>query len=297
MRAGRPSRTAEQNAAFRAAESAKPPDVRLINDPYAARLLPMGLRILASISSKPIIGSGLNWLVDRRWPGASSSIIARTRLIDEWLGAAVRTGLEQAVMLGAGYDTRAWRLSALADARVFEVDHPATSVEKRRRLAALGVDIARVHFVPVDFERQMPADGLLQAGFDPSERAIVIWDGVSNYLQPAAVDAITRWVGGLAESGQFIFTYIHSGVLDGTMSFEGAASILKAVRRSGEPWTFGMRPDQVAHYLEQRGLRLLADLGADEYRRKIFARHPRQIRGYGFYHAVLAEIRGRKRAD
>ena len=66
MRAGRPSRTAEQNAAFRAAESARPPGVRLLNDPYAARLLPPGLRILAWISSVPMVGGGLNWFVDTR---------------------------------------------------------------------------------------------------------------------------------------------------------------------------------------------------------------------------------------
>jgi len=113
---------------------------------------------------------------------------------------------------GAGFDSRAWRLPAVAHARVFEVDHPSTSAEKRRRLANLGTDRAHVRFVPVDFDRQMPADGLAQAGFDSSQRAIVIWDGVTNYLQPEAVDAITSRVGGLAEGGQFIFTYIHSGV-------------------------------------------------------------------------------------
>jgi methyltransferase (TIGR00027 family) len=291
MRAGRPSRTAEQNAAFRAAESARPSGVRLLNDPYAAQLLPTGLRLLALLSSVPIVGGGLNWFVDTRWPGARSSIIARTRLIDEWLCAAIRVGVQQVVLLGAGFDSRAWRLSALADACVFEVGHPATSAEKRRRLAGLGADVARVRLVAVDFDRQMPADGLVQAGFDPSRRAVVIWDGVTNYLQPEAVDAITRWVGGLADGGQFIFTYIHSGVLDGSMSFEGAAAILRAVRRSGEPWTFGMHPNTVAHYLECRGLRLLADLGADEYRRKVLGGTAQQIRGYGFYHAALTEIR------
>jgi hypothetical protein len=81
------------------------------------------------------------------------------------------------------------------------------------------------------------------------------------------------------------------------MSFEGAAAILRAVRRSGEPWTFGMHPDTVAHYLEQRGLHLLADLGADEYRCKVIGPTARQVRGYGFYHAALAEIRGADPSD
>jgi methyltransferase (TIGR00027 family) len=297
MRAGRPSRTAQQNAAFRAAESWRPAGVRLLNDPYAAQLSPPGLRILAWLSSVPIVGGGLNWFVETRWPGARSSIIARTRLIDEWVCEAVGAGVKQVVLLGAGFDSRAWRLPALADARVFEVDHPATSAEKRRRLTGLSADLAHVRFVPVDFDRQMPVDGLVQAGFEPLQPAVVVWDGVTNYLQPEAVDAITRWVGSLARGGQFIFTYIHSGVLDGSMSFEGAAAVLRVVRRSGEPWTFGMHPDTVAHYLEQRGLHLLADLGADEYRRKVIGPTPRQTRGYGFYHAVLAEIRGTDPSD
>ena len=182
--------------------------------------------------------------------------------------------------------------SAGSRPRVFEVDHPATSAEKRRRLARLGADFAHVRFVPVDFDRQTPAPGLVQAGFDPSQRATVIWDGVTNYLQPEAVDAITRWVGGLARGGRFIFNYVHAGVLDGSMSFAGAAAALRAVGRSGEPWTFGMHPDRVAHYLEQRGLHLLADLGADEYRRKFIGPTARPIRGYGFYHVALAEIGG-----
>jgi methyltransferase (TIGR00027 family) len=292
MRAGRPSRTAQQNAAFRAAESWRPSGVRLLNDPYAAQFLPIGLRVLAWLSSVPIVGAGLSWFIETRWPGARSSIIARTRLIDDWLCQSVGAGVNQAVLLGAGFDSRALRLPALAGARVFEVDHPATSAEKRRRLARLGADFAHVRFVPVDFDQQMPAPGLVQAGFDPFQRTIVIWDGVTNYLQPEAVDAITRWVGGLAQGGRFIFTYIHSGVLDGSMSFEGAAAVLRTVRRSGEPWTFGMRPEMVPDYLNRRGLRLLADLGADEYRRKVIGPTARPIRGYGFYHVALAEIDG-----
>ena len=119
----------------------------------------------------------------------------------------------------------------------------------------------------------------------------MVWDAVTSYLQPEAVDAITRWVGGLARGGRFIFAYIHSGVLDASISFEGAAAIMRAVRRSGEPWTFGMRPDTVAEYLNQRGLHLLTDLGADEYRLKVMGSGHRRMRGHGFYHIALAEIR------
>jgi methyltransferase (TIGR00027 family) len=292
MRTGRSSRTAQQNAAFRAAESTRPPGTRLLNDPYAAQLLPLGLRILVWISSVPAVGNGLLRFVDTRWPGARSSIVARTRLIDEWVCEAAKGGVNQVVLLGAGFDSRAWRLPALADARVFEVDHPATSAEKRRRLSRLGADFSHVRFVSVDFGYQMPAESLAEAGFDPTRRTLVIWDGVTNYLQSEVVDSITRWVGGLVRGGQLIFTYVHSGVLDGSMSFEGAAAALRAVRKSGEPWTFGMHPDSVADYLNRRGLRLLANLGADEYRRRVIGPTAQQIGAYSFYYVALAEIGG-----
>jgi methyltransferase (TIGR00027 family) len=292
MRVDKPSRTAEMNAAFRAAESAKKPHTRLISDPYAFRLLPVGLRALVRLSVSPVLGSALTWAVDARWPGARTSIIARTRLIDDWISAAVDAGLTQVVLLGAGFDSRAWRLPALAGALVFEVDHPSTSAAKRDRLASLGADLTKIRFVPVDFDRQSVRDRLVEAGFKPSERTVVVWDGVTNYLQIETVDAIMTWAGCLAKGGQLIFTYVHAGVLDGTVSFEGTTSVLRTVRNSGEPWTFGMRPDLVPEYLQQHRLRLLADLDADEYRLKIMGPSAGRIRGYAFYHAARAKILG-----
>jgi len=255
-------------------------------------MLPIGLRLLARASAVPILGRGLTWFVDARWPGMRSSIIARTRLIDDWMLEATRGGAERVVLLGAGFDSRAWRLPFLAHIRVFEVDHPNTSAAKQRRLSIWGVDLRHVRFVQVDFDRQTIADRLAEAGFDYSQRAIGVWDGVTNYLQPEAVDTITRWVGGLANGGEFVFTYVHSGVLDGTVSFDGAARVMRAVQKSGEPWTFGMRPDTVAEYLSRRGMRLLSDLSAAEYRHKVMGPAAQRLHGYEFYHVVGANIVG-----
>jgi methyltransferase (TIGR00027 family) len=132
MRPDQPSRTAEFNAAFRAAESAKRPSRRLFHDPYAAKLLPAGLRLLARSSAIPIVGHGLAWLVDRRWPGVRTSLIARTRLIDEWVEDAARAGAEQMVLLGAGLDSRAWGRPARATLRLMEGGKTNTSAGNNR---------------------------------------------------------------------------------------------------------------------------------------------------------------------
>jgi methyltransferase (TIGR00027 family) len=288
MREGQASRTAEYNAAFRAMESAKPASLRVLHDPYSHRLLPPGLRMLRRLSAVPGVGQGLETFVDRRWPGMRSSVVARTRLIDDWLTDAVRDGIEQVVMLGAGLDTRAWRLPALGRSTVYEVDHPSTSQAKQSRLATWDADLRRVRFVQVDFDRESFVDRLVQAGFDSAQKAAVVWDGVTNYLQPEAVDAVMRWAGGLAAGSHFIFTYIDAAVLDGSTRFEGADRVMRSLVRSGEPWTFGLRPEGVAAYLAERGLRLLADQGAADYRRQVMGEQARHIHGYEFYHVAWA---------
>lgn len=290
MRQGQASRTAEYNAAFRALENAKPPGRRVLQDPYSDRLLPPGLGMLRRISALPVVGRGLVSYVDRRWPGMRSSVVARTRLIDDWLSNAIRSDRDQLVVLGAGLDTRAWRLTALARTTVYEVDHPSTSAAKQKRLSAWGADLRRVRFVEVDFDRDDLVDRLGQAGFDPMRRTVVVWDGVTNYLQAESVDAVMRWVSGLTRGSQIIFTYIDAGVLDGSTRFRGADRVMQSLRRSGEPWTFGLRPDALARYLEDRGLRLADDLGAAAYRVQIMGEAARRISGYEFYHVARAEV-------
>ncbi len=292
MRVGQASRTAEFNASLRAFESTRSPAERLIYDPFAIHLLPKGLATLVRIAAMPLAGKLVVIFIDRRWPGMRSSVIARTWLIDSWLSQAVETGIDQLILLGAGFDTRAWRLPFLAHTRVFEVDHPATSATKQDRLARLDNDLGHVRFVPVDFNRSTAAEPLLKAGFDSSRRVLVLWDGVTNYLQPAAVDATMRWIGSLAPGGHLIFTYIHTGVLDGTVHFDGAAAVMQTINRSGEPWTFGLEPASVSSYLHERGLRLMNDLNADDYRLRAMGPTARRINGYAFYHVARAAIDG-----
>ena len=290
MRTNRSSVTAEFMALFRAQESARPERRRLFNDPFAISFLSPQFRVVCGLFRVPLVRSLLVGLIDARWPGARTSGIARTRLIDDWVSDAVVAGARQVVILGAGFDSRAWRLSALRDLPIFEVDHPSTSAEKRRRLENIGAPTCRVTFVPVDFDRERLADALLNAGFQPGRRTAVIWEGVTNYLTADAVDATVRWVGTLAEGSRLIFTYVHADALGGSGRFKGAARPLLAVASAGEPWTFGLRPELLPSYLEERGLRLIEDLGANEYRARTMGRSGAHASGYEFYHAALAEV-------
>lgn len=292
MQPTRTSRTAEIMALLRALETARPAGARLFDDPLAAGFLSPGLRRLARWASVPVLRALLPRYLDWRLPGARSSGIARTRLIDDWAAGHVAAGARQIVLLGAGFDSRAWRLPAFAALPVFEVDHPATAAEKRRRLAGAGADAARIVSVTIDFDREKLPEALSRAGFDRSRRTLVIWEGVTNYLTAEAVAAVIGWAGSLAAGSGLIFTYVDEAVLREPRRFAGAARILREVSGAGEPWTFGFDPARLPRYLSERGLRLLEDLGADEYRARYFGAAAARMRGYAFYRAANARVGG-----
>src|SRR5262245_19392848 len=126
MRPGHASRTAEQNALFHALESLRPARERLFDDPFARTFLTSPLAFVAGLGSVPGLRWLPPWIIDTRWPGVRSSVVARTRLIDDLISDCVAERVEQFVVLGAGFDSRAYRLPALRKLTVFEVDHPDT---------------------------------------------------------------------------------------------------------------------------------------------------------------------------
>ncbi len=260
MRAGQPSRTARQNALFRALEARRPAAERVADDPLAVRFLTPEFRVLAAAGRVPPARRLIESVIDRRWPCVRGGVVARTRLIDEAVVAAL-PGVRQVLILGAGFDSRAYRLTQVGDVAVFEVDHPATQAAKRRILRRGSVPIpASVHFVPVDFGAGDPATKLAAAGFASGAATLVLWEGVTNYLDAASVDATFGFLASaIAPGSPVLFTYVDRGMLDGSAAFEGATTTLRAVRRVGEPLTFGLHPGEVPGYLRDRGLELESD--------------------------------------
>jgi len=260
MRAGQPSRTARQNALFRALEARRPPADRVADDPLAVRFLTPEFRALAAAGRVPPARRLIESAIDRRWPCVRGGVIARTRLIDEAVAAAL-PGVQQVLILGAGFDSRAYRLAHLGGVPVFEVDHPATQAAKRRILRRGAVQIpASVHFVPVEFGADDPAAKLAAAGFASGVATLVLWEGVTNYLDAASVDATFRFLASAVAPGSpVLFTYVDRAMLDGSAAFEGATTTLRAVRRVGEPLTFGLNPGEVPGYMSDRGFVMESD--------------------------------------
>ena len=120
--------TAQGVAKQRFIETIAGPDKRVINDPYADKFI-----IGASLMK--LMGHKLNvWLAKKLAPGFHEHIISRTRFIDDLIEKSAKDGVEQYVILGAGYDARAHRLKLPSSLKIFEVDQPEVQSRKISKL-------------------------------------------------------------------------------------------------------------------------------------------------------------------
>ena len=291
MREGYASRTAEQNALFRALESSRPVSARICDDPLARHFLTWPLTLAMRGAAIPGGASFVSAFIDRRWPGVRSSVVARTRLIDDAISAAGDQDIEQLVILGAGFDSRAYRMTRLRGVEVFEVDHPDTQAAKQRVLTRrLGVLPDHVRFVAVDFGRDDLTSSMSRAGYRESARTFILWEGVTNYLTEDAVDSTLRWCARALAGSTLLFTYVHRDILTRPAAFAGTRNLFASLEKAGERFTFGMEPSRVPQYLAERGFSLGLDIGAAEYRARYYGAEARRIRGHEFYRIALARV-------
>ena len=291
MQEGHASRTAEYNALFRALESSRSERRRLFTDPFARAFLTWPLALAAWLAVIPGLQKLVPWLIDARWPGVRSSLVARTRLIDDMIATALREHTEQLVILGAGFDSRAYRLPGLRSIPVFEVDHPDTQTTKRQALArVLSVLPQHVRFVALDFNQHNLESVMPAAGYRESARTFFLWEGVTNYLTEAAVDTTLRWCARASFGSLLLFTYVHRDVLTRPSAFIGTEQLFASLDKIGEQLTFGLEPHQLPAFLTTRGLFLESDVGAAEYRERYFKDAARKMRGHEFYRVALARV-------
>ncbi|MFI1518645.1 class I SAM-dependent methyltransferase [Kitasatospora cineracea] len=183
--------------------------------------------------------------------------VPRTVAIDEALRAHANG---QLVVLGAGLDTRAWRLAALADTDVWEVDHPASQRDKQGRLAAADLRPAArsVRFTPVDFAVDALGPALDAAGHDPAAATTWLWEGVVPYLTREQVrSTLTALAARTAPGSALVLNYQ-------APSAKAAAGrlltrLLGNSVTAGEPWRSLWRPERIAALLAGHGLRTVAD--------------------------------------
>lgn len=235
-------------------------------DPVAAALLHPALGgVLRSLRPIARRTSAVSWALRLGSLGLVDHMALRTAAIDDALRDACADGVDQVVILGAGLDARAWRLAALSDAVVFEVDHPATQRFKRSRVDPLDPRAREVRFVSVDFERERVDARLADEGHDAARRSFWIWEGVVMYLADAAVRGSLEAVRARsAEGSRLAVTY---GTTDDQLWLARfARTVHLGFQILGEP-LIGLTSRGAFHdRLRATGWRVLDDTGPRDWR-------------------------------
>ncbi|MDM8537295.1 class I SAM-dependent methyltransferase [Desulfobacterales bacterium HSG17] len=253
MKTKEASRSAGIIAAHRAIHSSKNSNERICYDPFAKDFLPTGFTV---IGKHEISEESALELFNAIVPGFHEFFLARTRYIDDYLQNCINKGLEQLVILGAGYDSRAYRFDELKKKiKVFEVDHPATQNVKKEKLIEIFQMLPKhVTYVPIDFQKETLRSCLSENGYDHHQKTLFIWEGVTMYIDQKAVDETLLFISKNTGNGSsVVFDYTYPEVIDGTYERKEAKEWLKITENSDEPIFFGIRNDNIEKFLTDRG--------------------------------------------
>lgn len=254
MREGWPSLTALAVAVARGIGTA-PDQV----DPVAAELVPPALGRALAWVGRPGTPSAVRDALRVASLGLVDHVSLRRAAIDEALERALAAGARQLVVLGAGLDGRAWRLPALREVTVLEVDHPSTQAGKQRRVAGRTPLAADVRFVAVDFERDDLGERLAAHGHASEQTTAWIWEGVTPYLHPPAIEATLGAVASRSAAGSRLLVSYAVPKLT-PWDVPGLDALTEAAFASlGEPLHGAMATDELAARLAVHGLSLLED--------------------------------------
>jgi len=264
MQRTRASTTAQGIALARAMEHTRPPEQRVCNDPLARRLMstPFYLfgRLFASYG-------------ERKGPGVIGFLVARCRYIDDYLLECLAAGIQQLVILGAGLDSRAYRIEGLRQGvRVFEVDQAATQQAKMAKLKRiLGRLPDYVAYVPMDFNAES-LHKLFDFGYRREARTLFIWEGVVHYLTAEAVDQTLEFVRRNSASGSsIVFDYIYTSALTEARKRGEVVRMQRASRYTGEALAFGIEEGQAEQFLQARGYTAIKNVSSADLKRAYFA--------------------------
>lgn len=261
------SRTARGVALIRAIEMRRPAEERITADPYAAAFVSP-----AAIQSMRLVNRLGVW----RLIGVEQMVtfaLLRERFIEELMRREAGRELEQVVVLGAGFDTRAYRMPELAGIPIFEVDHPSTQVAKRDALRGVVDPLPPcIHMVAVDFNTDDLGQRLRSAGYDPLRRTLFVWQGVIMYLTPEGIDATLRFIAGQAvENSVLVFDAMQSNALSSGSPLRLMTAMM------GERLTFTIDSDMLPSFLAQRGLELMETVDGTALRSRVPEAHRRPV--------------------
>jgi methyltransferase (TIGR00027 family) len=265
-----PSKMAENIALIRAGEASRPEAERICYDPYAIRFI--SPEVLEFMTRYPEQFRAQQEQVDRAMPGLGNTAVARVRYIDDTVKTALKDGIEQLVILGAGYDTRAYRIEGADKVRVFEVDHPDTVGYKMEKIREIfGALPAHVTYVPTDLEVVSLGQRLTESGYDPKKKTLFVLEGLIMYLPPGALDETFAFIAHNAGKGSaVVFDYgrVVSNIKD-DKDMKTAISAYNSIKERGDLIKSGIA-EPIEKFLGDRGFTKVKNMDAPDFKKAYF---------------------------
>jgi methyltransferase (TIGR00027 family) len=270
-----------------AIEQYYPEGERILTDDLACRILPFGFR-----AEVRLIGRFKDWIVrksEEKVPGLWGGIMGRKRYIDDRVSDDADGRIEAVVNLGAGFDTRAYRLPALTDVPVWEVDLQQNIDAKRSRLEELFNEVPpHVTLVSIDFDREDLATVLALHGYEPDKKTFFIWEGVTQYLSEDGVRSTLAYLAKATAGSRLVFTYTPRDFIDGE-NFYGHEYLYKKMLLKDRIWLFGLDPEDVDDFLGGYGWRVLEHLDYEQLADRHVKPTGRTLRSMAIERIVYAE--------
>ncbi len=228
-------------------------------------------------------------------PGIHEYVFSRTMVMDSAFLEALQQGFPQIVLLGAGFDSRAIRFAHLNRCtKVFELDVPTTQQAKIDVLHRKHISLPdELVFIPIDFDKENIHTALLKSGYQPDQKCLFLWEGVTMYLTAQAVDQTLSFIhGNSARGSRVAFDYIYASVLRRENRYYGEREILNQVSKAGEGWTFGMEDGEIGSFLAERGFELIVHFSPSELEKRYLTTEDGKLQGRvnGAHCIVIAEV-------
>jgi methyltransferase (TIGR00027 family) len=271
-----------------AVEHNEPPGRRLVDDDLAELFLPASLRRLVAATRWAPVRRLMVRGSEYTGPGLWANLACRKHFIADKLDEALGD-IDAVVILGAGLDTRPYRLTRRVRIPVFEVDLPVNIARKaetvRRVLGGLPLS---VRLVALDFERDDLLTSLAEHGYRTDYRVFFICEGVTQYLTEDGVRRTLEGLRAAAPGSRLVFTYVRKDFIDGTNRY-GSRTLYRNVRQRHQLWHFGLQPEEVGEFIAEYGWRLVEQAGPDEFVQRYVAPTGRKLKASQLEWSAYAE--------
>lgn len=282
--------TAESLALIRAKESTLKPDERICFDPYAIRFVnPNLLQILARMP--PEKSKEMQDIYENQFPGHKNALIARVRFFDDSVKDSISKGFTQIVIIGAGYDTRAYRIEGISKVRVFELDLPDIQNRKKSKIQEIfGSLPPQVTYIPVDLSITSLKTALTGSDFDFRQKTLYLLEGLILYIPPEQVkELFSSIVSQSTQGSAVLFDSIDGDIIDGSDQSAYAMNLRDQMSRLGETFKFGIRKGEEEKYMRTFGFNKIQVVTKEEYVAQYFTGVNKSRNVSGAFNFVWAE--------